>query len=134
MPGAGPGFPLSRAFAGMTVKYSIFRVSFRVRFSGLPHPLLQTAGEMFEAKGETRLVDHLPQHRFAPGGKAFLQPVTASHEIVNPHARAEGASDRQRMGDDPGALAPIGVGEPALIGIDMAVAAKIIEIADDPLA
>ncbi len=43
-------------------------------------------------------------------------------------------SDRQRMSDGPRALARVGVGEPALIGIDATVAAEIIEIADDPLA
>src|SRR5271155_2231965 len=99
-------------------------------FSSQPHSLLQTAGQVLETKGKTGLLDDLPEHRFTHCGKAFLQPVMAGHEIINAHARAEGVSNRQRMGDDPRALARVSVGEPALIGIDAAVASEIIEIAD----
>src|SRR5271169_3749042 len=103
-------------------------------FSNQPHFLFQTASQVLETKGETWLLDDLPEHRFTRCGKAFLQPVMACHEIINAHPRTTGVSNRQRMGDDPGALARVGVGEPALIGIDATVASEIIEIADDPLA
>src|SRR5277367_3133437 len=70
-------------------------------FSSQPHSLLQTAGQVLETKGETWLLDHLPEHWFAPRGKALFQPVVAGHEIINAHPRTIGVSNRQRMGDDP---------------------------------
>src|SRR5271154_2107246 len=70
-------------------------------FSSQPHSLLQTAGQVLETKGETWLLDDLPEHRFTRAGKAFLQPVMAGHEIINAHLRTKGVSNRQRVGDHP---------------------------------
>src|SRR5713226_251125 len=42
--------------------------------------------------------------------------------------------DSQGMGDNAGPLSPIGVGKPALIGINSTAPPKVIEVADDPVA
>src|SRR5436853_3840740 len=57
-----------------------------------------------------------------------------SHEIIDSGPRPEGMPDGQGMGNDARPLPPIGVSKPALIGINPAPQAKVIEIADDPVA
>src|ERR1700752_5049448 len=89
---------------------------------------------MFEAKGQPRLLHDLPQHRLAAGREAFLQSIAPGHEVVDACARAERMPDPQRMGDDAGPLASIGVGKPALIGVNPVALKKVIEIADDAVA
>ncbi len=89
---------------------------------------------MLETKGQARLLNDLPQHRLAPGRKAFLQPIAPGHEIVNERAGAKGVSDRQGVRNDPGPLAAIGIGEPALVRIHPLAEAKIVEVAQDPVA
>src|SRR5262249_15404411 len=48
--------------------------------------------------------------------------------------RPEGELHRQSMSDDTGPRPPIGVGKPALIGVNPAAPPKIIEVADRPVA
>src|SRR6516162_282118 len=95
---------------------------------------LDATGQVFEAKGQARLLKDLPQHRLAPGCKTFFEPVASRHEIINPGARLECVLDRQGMSDNAGPLPTIGVGKPALIGINPISQPKIIEVADDPAA
>src|SRR5271165_4260876 len=82
------------------------------------HRVLETTAEVFKAKGQARLLKDLPQHRLAPGCETFFEPIASRHEIINPGFRLKRVPDSQGMGDDAGALPPIGIGESALIGIN----------------
>ncbi len=99
-----------------------------------PDGLLQPPAQIFEAKPQPRLLNHLPQHRLAAGRKALLQPIATRHEVVNSHIAAERLPNRQRVRNVARPLARIGVVKPALIGIDPPAMAEIVKVADGALA
>src|SRR6516225_7407030 len=93
--------------------------------------VLEATAEVFEAKGQARLLKDLPQHRLAPGRETFFEPIAPRHEVINPGSRLKRVPDSQGMGDEAGPLPPIGIGEAALIGINPVSQPKIVEVADN---
>src|SRR5579875_987636 len=83
---------------------------------------------------EPRLAQHLPDERITQGREVLLEPVRAGKKVVEPRPAGRVMRDGQRMADDAGAQAALAVVEAALIGIDDAAAAEIVEIANRAIA